>query len=77
MSRGKKDDAPLNTLVEYYAFKAEERTFFERYPNQHPNPDIIKDSHSVPIPVFKIFQSYLCEKTMPQKEFYISEKQYL
>lgn len=65
MSRSKKDEAPLDTLIQYYAFKTEERKFFERFPYKHPNPDIIKDSYLVTIPMWKVFQSYLCEKKMP------------
>jgi len=37
MTRNNRDDAPLNTFLAYYAFKAEERRFYIRYPNQHPN----------------------------------------
>lgn len=50
LTRHKKDEAPLDNFLAYYAFKTEERKFYERYPNQHPNADEIKDSLSAPIP---------------------------
>lgn len=33
MTRNNREDAPINSFLAYYAFKAEERKFYIRYPN--------------------------------------------
>lgn len=43
LTQHNKDNAPVESFIEYYAFKAEERRFYLRYPNQHPHRHIVKD----------------------------------
>ena len=76
MTRNNRDDAPLDTFLSYYAFKAEERKFYLRYPNQHPNKGF-KEPYDKPMETWKAFQSFVCESQLRKKEYYISKKQYL
>lgn len=79
MTRNNREDAPLHSFLGYYAYKAEERKFYMRYPNQNPNASAegIRDPITTPMPLWKAFLSFIGEAKMPSREYYISKKQYL
>ena len=40
MTKNKKDDPPMDEFTKFCAYKAEERKFYLRYPQQHPVTDV-------------------------------------
>ena len=65
MTQTNKGSAPLESFIEYYAFKAEERKFLIRYPKQIPHKNIIKDPLNQPIPIHKAYQAFVTDSRMP------------
>lgn len=77
LTRTKKDELPHDNFFAYYAYKAEERKFLTKFPEEQTNVDVQKEPLNAPVPLWKAFNSYICESKMQHREYFISKKQYL
>lgn len=74
LSKGSKEDAPLDGFVNYYAYKSEERKYNLRY-NKNLDP-IQAALMSRPLnPIFTQLE-YTAEKYYNHREYFLTQKQY-